>query len=121
MRRKIMLPVIIAGTVLAVSTAVVLLVVIPGDPRPVRQQPKEPDAKRVLSEEQQIKEILRPKTTRELVRKMKRNPVLYGAETVNITDNVIAALNADYARSQKRGAEGRQPAPPPPPAPPRPK
>ncbi|MHC4200729.1 MAG: HEAT repeat domain-containing protein, partial [Planctomycetota bacterium] len=42
MRREIMLPVITAGPVLAVCTAVVLLVVIPEGPRPVPPQTAEP-------------------------------------------------------------------------------
>ena len=48
-----------------------------------------------------------PQTALELAERFNRNPVLFGAQTVDITPEVLNKLNADYA---KRGSLGKNPA-----------
>ncbi|HYF51776.1 MAG TPA: OmpH family outer membrane protein [Planctomycetota bacterium] len=43
-------------------------------------------------------EMISPKTVAQLVERFNRNPVLFGAQTVDITEEVLLKLNNDYAR-----------------------
>jgi len=47
--------------------------------------------------EEKVRAITKPRTTYELVNRVRRNPVLFGAKTVDITDDVLKTLNDDYA------------------------
>ncbi|MCW8131701.1 MAG: OmpH family outer membrane protein [Planctomycetota bacterium] len=46
----------------------------------------------------EIKQILAPQTTADLLIRSRRNPVLYGAWTINITEAVLKTLNDDYQK-----------------------
>jgi Skp family chaperone for outer membrane proteins len=44
-------------------------------------------------------QLIAPQTVEELVERFNRNPVLFGAKTTDITQDVLAKLNAEYART----------------------
>lgn len=48
--------------------------------------------------QKEIKDILAPKTLQELLLRLRRNPVLFGSQTADITAEVLRALNQDYAK-----------------------
>ena len=41
---------------------------------------------------------LEPRTTGQVIERFRRNPVLFGAKAVDITEEVLKKLNADYAK-----------------------
>lgn len=49
-------------------------------------------------QELEIKQILAPQTTADLLIRAKRNPVIYGAWTIDITETVLKSLNDEYAK-----------------------
>lgn len=49
---------------------------------------------------EEIQNILRPRSTFELVSRVRRNPVVYGSNTVDITDDVLKLLNEDYKKQK---------------------
>ena len=54
--------------------------------------------------------LVAPQTTAELVERFNRNPVLFGAKTVDITQEVLKKLNEDYRRrSSKAPPPGSKP------------
>lgn len=63
--------------------------------------PKNP----AMADQKQLAEMLEPKSTAELVERFNRNPVLYGAQTVDISADVLKKINEDYAK--RMGAGGR--------------
>jgi len=50
-------------------------------------------------EDEELQAMRAPKTASELVRRFRENPVLYFARGVDITEQVITKLNADFAKS----------------------
>jgi len=61
-----------------------------------------PKKSEVNPSQETIKEVLTPKYTFELVARFRRNPVLYGAEVVDITKQVLETLNREY-EAPRRG------------------
>lgn len=51
-------------------------------------------------QELEIKQILAPQTTADLLIRSRRNPVLYGAWTIDITEAVLKSLNDDYQKRE---------------------
>lgn len=49
-------------------------------------------------QELEIKQILAPQSTADLLIRSRRNPVVYGALTIDITSGVLKQLNDDYAK-----------------------
>lgn len=49
---------------------------------------------------EEIQNILRPRSTFELVSRVRRNPVVYGSNTVDITDDVLKLLNEEYKKQK---------------------
>jgi Skp family chaperone for outer membrane proteins len=63
--------------------------------------------------EDKIKEMLKPQSTFQLLAKFDKNPVMYGAQTVDITQAVLEHLNKDYQKflENKSGTAPKTPAP----------
>lgn len=51
-----------------------------------------------------VREMLQPRHTLDLVARFRRNPVLFGAETVDVTQAVLKTLHEEYDR--RKGAGG---------------
>lgn len=51
-------------------------------------------------QEIEIKQILATQTTADLLIRARRNPVLYGAWTIDITETVLKTLNEDYQKRE---------------------
>ena len=53
-------------------------------------------------QEVEIKQILAPKNTEDLLVRTRRNPVLYGNWQIDITEGVLKRLNDDYEKVKKQ-------------------
>lgn len=58
------------------------------------------DEEKAKKQAEEIQNILRPRSTFELVSRVRRNPVVYGSNTVDITDDVLKLLNEEYKKQK---------------------
>ena len=59
---------------------------------------EDPKNKNADKTEAQLREMLLPQSTFQLLSKFDKNPVMYGSQTVDITEAVLASLNKDYQK-----------------------
>ena len=71
--------------------------------------------------EKALKDLIAPKSTFQLLSKFENNPVLYGAQTVDITEPVLKALDTAYQQYKLNKAGAGAPAPTPGPRTPAPR
>jgi Skp family chaperone for outer membrane proteins len=66
---------------------------------PIYGKEPEPSAKGEAAEtDKAVRELLTPRHTWDLVARFRRNPVLFGAAAVDITDQVVKLLNGEYGK-----------------------
>jgi Skp family chaperone for outer membrane proteins len=72
------------------------------DPEVVEGTDNDPAA----GDKRTVLERIKPNSVAQLVERFNRNPVLFGAKTVDITNDVLTKLNEDYAKRSATGPGG---------------